>query len=618
MRIGLRGKILILLILISLVPLAVLAVLGVYFINLAQQYNVAQLESQLLTQKEKEIEKFIADVETIFSIQIPQSYSALLGVDRGQLELLLIEITRANRYLRSAAFLNYDALYPDDPRNGAELIKVVDGSVVAELGSQSKTAQYERAVGGKIYFGPVVQKETDFVMTVASPVRNRDGMVIGVISGEVSLVPVARIVQDGVLGNSGYLLLTDEKGAIWAQASRLEEQGFESHVFAQSVLSGERTLFVNETTEYISSFGELVVVSAKKLSGLKWVLIAEWPKRDAFALVYSTLQQAGVFLAIILGVVVIASLLFSWRIIKPVRVLERGTRVIGEGNLDYRIHIETKDELQALADRFNEMAKNLKGIEELREVKARVQGLMSSLAKEKELSQIKDAFIATASHQLRTPISVLRWTSESLEGMIGKAAKEDIAAQFSDMSKNIQALSLVIGDILTVAELGIGYKPKSVSEISMLEKVRETISKFTAEAQVKKLDVALVAEDGPWKIKASPLNVSRVLDHLMDNAITYTRESGRIRIELAMLEKEMMVSVKDDGLEVLPDDQKYLFGEFFRGKNSVEMKNVGTGLGLFIVKTIVEGHSGKVGVESPTDWDGKKLGVRFYFTLPLV
>lgn len=617
MKFNLRNKILTLFVSVALVPLAVFAGLGVYFINLAQKHNIAQLEAQLLTQKEKEIEKFISETQTLLRVQVATQASALSGIPSDQREFLLKEISRANRFISEVAFLEYDASYSESPSVGMELNKLIGGNPSSDLINQKNTPAFARIVEGNDYLGPVLQKNGTFFMNVSAPVRNKDSIIIGATVAELSLIPVERMVREGRLGNTGYLLLADDKGVIWAKPPQLSFQGFNSHVFVQSALGGVNGRIRGETEEYGSSFGTTVAASAAVIRAPGWVLVAEWPKDDAYEVVSSVFNQAIVFLVLLLGITIVVSFLFAGRIIRPVKVLEEGARIIGEGNLNYRIAIHTEDELETLAFHFNEMAKNLKGIAELREIKARAEGLAASLKKEKELSQIKDQFIATASHQLRTPVSVIRWMTEGLRAGEQSGAKEDRESQLKDLSQNVESLALVVGDILTVAELGIGYAPKVVSEFSLREKVKETIDKFASEADAKKLSLGFTSDEKDYRVKASPLNISRALEHVMNNAIIYTKEGGHVLIALSGSEKEVKFSIQDDGIGVPPEDQKFLFGEFFRAKNSVEMKNVGTGLGLFIVKTIIEGHGGKVGVESPAEWDGKKAGSRFYFSLPL-
>ncbi len=617
MKLNLRNKILVVFIFIALVPLAVFAGLSAYFINLAQKNSVALLEAQLLTQKEKEIEKFISETQTLLRVQVATQASALSGIPSDQREFLLKEMARANRSISEIVFLEYDASYPESLSVGMELNKLSAGEPSFDLMSQKDTPAFSIAAAGKNYLGLVRQKGEDFFMRLSGPVKNKDGVVIGVVIADISLASVERIIRDGRLGEQGYLLLADEKGMIWAKPTHAKFQGFQSNLYVQSVLGGVIDASRGETQEYASSFGGTVVASAVKMRELGWVLVAEWPKNNAYEIVSALLNRAMLFFALLLGMTVIASFLFAGRIIRPVRILEEGTRIIGEGNLNHHIVIHTDDELETLASRFNEMAKNLKEISQLREMKARAEGLAESLKKEKELSQIKDQFIATASHQLRTPVSVIRWMLEGLRTHGTGGTQEEMDAQLRDLAKNVEALALVIGDILTIAELGIGYAPKVISEFSLREKVKETIDEFASEAAAKKLSIAFTSDKDDYKIKASPLNIKRALEHLMNNAIMYTKEGGHLLIALSGSEKSAEFSIQDDGIGVPQDDQKFLFGEFFRAKNSVEMKNVGTGLGLFIVKTIIDGHGGKAGMESPADWNGNKAGSRFYFTIPL-
>lgn len=617
MKLTLRNKILILLILISILPLGLFAALGGYLINFAQKHNIFQLEEQLLSQKEKEIEKFFVE---LFNVQVATPVAALSIVPHDQRESLLKEIALADKSIDSIAFLEYDFLYPDKPENGMELNKLVKGTPVVELLNQKNTPYFRKTAKGENYFGPVYQKGDDYFMAAASPIKNKDGVIIGVAAGEISLKQISALIRNSVLGNSGYLLLTDHRGVIWAKPQRLNEQGFGSNVFILSVLGGWQGGNFGELHEYQSTFGETVVAGGRKLKNLDWVIAAEWPKDDAYTLIYSVSRQAFLFLLIILGIVIAAAFLFAARIIKPIRTLEEGAKTLGQGNLDHRINVRTQDELEDLAFRFNEMARNLKEVEKLRETKARMEGLAKSLAKEKELSQIKDKFIATASHQLRTPISVIRWVSETLRKSAAESDVKEFSSQLEDLYKNIDALSLVVGDILTIAELGIGYAPTAVFKFSLKNEVNEMIDKFKR-GNEKNISVKLMTdnEKDEYNVSASILNIRRALEQLFNNAFTYTKENGNILLELKRMDGEIEFSIKDDGIGIPKEDQKFIFGEFFRGKNSIEMKNVGTGLGLFIVKTIIEGHKGRFGFESPTEWQrgSKKIqaGARFYFSL---
>lgn len=610
MRINLRNKVLILLAAVSLIPLALMVVTGVYFINITQRYAIYQLENQLLRQKEKEIEKFFADVLVVFHPQITYPVAALSAVPANQREFLLKEISKTNKYISEVEFMEYDFSYPDKPEVGMELNKLVKREATAELTSQRNSAKFQKAVAGGDYIGPVRREGEDYFVTIAAPVKNNDGIVIGAIAGEISLNPVARIINDGALGDSGYVFLSDDKGEIWAKPPHLEYKNFGSNVYVLSVLGGYNNFSPDVQDEYNSSFGDNVIAGGRKIKDLNWALVAEWPRSDAYSAVYSVERQAAIFLLIILGIVAVAAYFFGQRIVKPIILLKKGAKIIGGGDLNHRIKIDTKDELEELAFYFNEMAQSLKGIEELRENKARMEGLAKSLEKEKELSEIKDSFISTASHQLRTPISVIRWTSEILRDAGFGATAEETRSQLDSVYKNAEALALIMGDILTVAELGIGYQPKEKTELSLKKAVESVLDSSQKDIKAKNITVTFNTPGDEYRVKASGINIKRVLENLIDNAVTYTREGGVILIELGAKDGKVSFSIKDNGIGIPAEDQKFIFNEFFRARNAIEMKNVGTGLGLFIVKTIIEGHQGEISFES------SPAGSRFWFSLP--
>src|SRR3989344_8179512 len=133
MRISLRSKMLVLIAAVSLIPLVLFAILGIYLVNLTQQYAISQLETQLLRQKEEEIEKFFADTLTLFHLQVAYPVAALSGVPADQRESLLKWMAKTNKHISELSFLEYDASYPDKPGVGTELNKLADGDSVSEL-----------------------------------------------------------------------------------------------------------------------------------------------------------------------------------------------------------------------------------------------------------------------------------------------------------------------------------------------------------------------------------------------------------------------------------------------------------------------------------------------------
>ena len=129
--------------------------------------------------------------------------------------------------------------------------------------------------------------------------------------------------------------------------------------------------------------------------------------------------------------------------------------------------------------------------------------------------------------------------------------------------------------------------------------------------KLKKITVNLKEPSQSAVALVNEFTLSKALENLIDNAISYSHDGGVIQMELERMEKEVIFKIADQGIGIPKEDQPSIFREFFRARNAVKKKNVGTGLGLFIVKNIVEGHGGKVWFTSE-----ENKGSTFYVSIP--
>lgn len=281
-------------------------------------------------------------------------------------------------------------------------------------------------------------------------------------------------------------------------------------------------------------------------------------------------------------------------ITNPIRKLRNAAIKISKGEF-VKAEIESKDEIGELSTTFNEMTGALK----------------ESLEKEKELSRIKDQFIKTASHQLRTPLSITKWSLEVLRK--AKKIPPKAVDAIEDAYQGSKKLITIVNDLLAVSEFGLGYYKKvGARPIDLGEITDNVIDGFKTEIKEKRIKFQFKKPPEPLKIEGTIRAVRQVIWNLVDNAITYTKPEGKVEVNLKRINNEAEFSVKDTGIGIPKEEQKDVFSEFFRASNSVEQKSVGTGLGLFITKNIIEGHGGKIWFESE---EGK--GSAFYFSLPL-
>ncbi len=241
--------------------------------------------------------------------------------------------------------------------------------------------------------------------------------------------------------------------------------------------------------------------------------------------------------------------------------------------------------------------------------------ILHDIAREKMIERMKTEFVSLAAHQLRTPLSAIKWTLRMLlDGDLGKITEEQREFIEKTYSSNERMINL-INDLLDVTRIEEGkylYKPTLESIENLIQFV---INAYKEEIERKNLELDFKKPEK--KLPRAIVDVEKirlVIENLLDNAVRYTPPGGRVTISLRYIEKEKEIefSIKDTGVGVPKDQQERVFNKFFRGVNVMRMETEGTGLGLFIAKNIIEAHGGKIWFESE---EGK--GTTFYFTLPL-
>ncbi|MDD5639848.1 MAG: ATP-binding protein [Candidatus Pacebacteria bacterium] len=252
----------------------------------------------------------------------------------------------------------------------------------------------------------------------------------------------------------------------------------------------------------------------------------------------------------------------------------------------------------------------------------------------KKLDKAKSDFINIASHQLRTPITVIQGVaSMMLDGDMDKMSakeKQEFYLAVYDKSRKLQT---IIHDILNATELeGKEYNvmDMKVDTIDLQKLISKIIQDFQVETKKRDLDLILLPVKGNIpKISGQEKYLEEVFINLINNAIKYTpsgkvtndiriirKKRGRAKIEVSIENsnngKEVLIKVKDNGIGIPPETAPNLFKRFSRAENAVNMYTDGTGLGLYIVKEIVEGHGGKVWFESELN-----KGTTFFVNLPI-
>ncbi len=240
--------------------------------------------------------------------------------------------------------------------------------------------------------------------------------------------------------------------------------------------------------------------------------------------------------------------------------------------------------------------------------------ITASFERVAQANRMKSEFVSIVSHQLRTPLSSLRWSLNLLQGKrIGELNKKQKEYLEVIKQSNLRMIELV-NDLLNVNRIEEGrfsIKPKI---FSLEELVESVIQELTPLAEEKEVELMFTKKDHFSKIHADPQRIRMVVQNLIDNAIKYSKEKAEhkwVKISLINENGSLKFEVKDNGIGIPASMQKQVFGKFFRGKRLTKQKVEGTGLGLFIAKGIIEISGGKINFESK---EGK--GSTFWFRLP--
>jgi len=231
-------------------------------------------------------------------------------------------------------------------------------------------------------------------------------------------------------------------------------------------------------------------------------------------------------------------------------------------------------------------------------------------------NRMKTEFVSIASHQLRTPLSIIKWYVEFL-------SKKEIQKNFTDkaikyiktINDSNQRMIKLVNDLLDISRIENGRMQIKLEKTNFVELCQNIIKENQPIAELKKIKISFKYDPSIPLILADPKRIGIAMDNLITNAVKYIQSDkgqGQISIEISNKNKNIIFNISDNGVGIPAGDQKKIFKKFFRANNTMRLQTSGTGLGLFIAKAIIESHKGSIWFVSK-----ENEGTTFYFTLPL-
>ena len=480
----------------------------------------------------------------------------------------------------------------------------------------SQSAAFKASSQGKSYFGKVYFRDNDPYLTVAVPIEPFPGEFAGVLQAEASLSDILDLVSAVKLGKAGYGYVVASSGELVAHPrSRLllQRQNVGELTQVKAAFQSNPGVFRPKAIMTQNIDGQTVFSSYALIPTLDWAVFIERPAEEAYEPIYASLLRTSILLLIGLGVALLATLFVRRRGVRPLETLRKGVELIRKGDLSTRLDIKTGDEIEILADEFNQMAEHLNeayaSLE--RKVAERTQELTAANDKLAEASKLKSRFLANVNHELRTPLSSIIGYARLLRRETEKQISPVQVENLEDLLRNAERLLSLIDSLLDFARIEAGKVELKLEAVEIDQLIREAAASL--EPMLNANSVRIVQDISP---NIPPLNTDReklreVILNLLGNAVKFT-DRGDIKISAYQQNGDFRLAVADTGIGIEQADMNRIFEEFDRGKLTSAAGYRGTGLGLAIVKRLVNLLGGSIVVESVA---GK--GSTFTVTLPV-
>jgi two-component system, NtrC family, sensor kinase len=526
------------------------------------------------------------------------------------------------RLLRQVPAITEIARVDADGREQFRVSRIAP-AVVGSLIDVSQEPKFREAVANKVYYGPVYfLRESEPYMTLASA----GGGDTGVSIAEVNLKFIRDVVTQIEVGKRGYAYLVDAQGRLIAHPDlSLVLRNTDSLRLrqVQAARAGAPPVPPDEESVVENFQGRQVLAAYAPVGPLGWLVFVELPVEEAFAPLEAAIHRSvWLFLAALI-LASLAGLFLARRMVVPIRALRLGAARIGHGDFRQRISLKTRDELEALANQFNDMAGQLQESHADLENKVTVRTSELTLANQRlseqwERLQRVDAFkneiLGKVAHDLKNPMAVIMGRAELLTELMAMAPlqRDKVDLQVKQIREAGQRLIDMINSLLADAmadALDISIRRVPLDLANLVEEVVEGSRPLLD----KKEQRIVVSAGEPLLVTGDHDRLHEAIDNLLSNAIKYSPTGGKIEITLAREGHEVFLRIHDSGPGLTADDMSRLFGRFQRLSAKPTGGESSTGLGLSIVKRIVELHGGRISADSL----GPGRGSVFTIALPV-
>lgn len=569
----------------AIVPLMVMATVAVATIYQTGIQNAVEIENQSLMHAKEKINKFISDntetTKLILKAPEGKTLNNITNLTYDEMMFFMEGFIRENPDIIEITMLDKD---------GKEVKKLINyqKDTASVPTSQRKLPSFQKAKDEGIYYGPIERTHFGAIMTFSTEILDDKGEFIGVNVIKIKANFLTDYVEQLSIGNSGYFLLTDKdghfisNGARWNNIFSLFKKSQDAKIIKPKI---EKTSVFYEQSDMNNQ--QVIIGEMAVNENLGWKIIAVWPKNDGLAVIQTVTLEIIIAILISLFLVLILSAFLSRHVVKPLEFLKAKAELIGKGEFKQEIKIDTNDEIEDLGKSFNKMANGLQ-----------------------EIQKLKDEFVYIAAHELRTPVTAIRgYLSMALSNDYGKLTSK-LRTTLKKVNGANEQLMRLVNDLLEIARAEAQNTKIEVEKVDLVKTMQTVVESLGAWAQMSNIKLFYEHPQSEIYVMANDNKLIEILNNFGSNAIKYNRQGGTVIFSHQEKKNEVVITVQDTGIGMSEDELSHLFEKFYRAKNQEALETSGTGLGLFIVKQLVEKMGGKVFVKSEA---GK--GSVFGFTL---
>jgi methyl-accepting chemotaxis protein len=519
---SLATRVLIIFIVGAIAPLVVLGTFQIANGYSTQRVQAAAIQNEAAKNAAITIDAYLAQIENEMTLTAQQQTLQINASGEATLAELLAHSVR----LETLSLMD---------NTGQEVAKVSRHELITaeSLENRADSAAFQTAQGGERYLGPVeFLGYGEPLAILAVPIKDEVGQVIGVLSAEVNLKPMWVVIGEMEIGEMGYAYVVDDSGLLIAHRNPslvLQEQDLSGVAGVRNALQGQAL-----TDSYAGLEGQDVIGSYQPLERAPWFVLVEAPAQQALAGVYRALT---VNLVVIAGALVLAGLL-GWYmtrvVVQPLNRLQKGAAVIGSGDLTYRIDIQTRDEIGALASAFDDMAAQLHetiGTLERRNehLKTTVE-LYSDYMTEVGRGNLSNRLALDDNNKDQDPLVMLghrlNETTDNLQGMIAQVY--EAASNLNEASSEILAASTQQAAGANQQSAAIAQTTTTVDEVRAISEQSAQRAQQVADVSQRTIEVSRSGKEAVDQSINTMIHIKQRVESIAENILAVAEQAQKI------------------------------------------------------------------------------------------